>query len=309
MAVVVFQDNAVTPTQAGELWAAAGILDAGDPGHTVGLSGDSVWVPADGAPTAVGFAGQWFDASAVVEAIRVEVSDRRPLVLLYPPGERWKGLAAALSAAFRGEYYSGVTAVQRQGEQWTVELAVYGGLVAATIDGQSTVLSLSPAPGRFAGRPVVRRGVDRVRELPAAASQWGPLPAPAQPALAEARVIVAGGRGLGGAEGFTLLEAVAQRLGGEVGASRAAVDAGWIAGSRQIGQTGATVAPELYLAIGISGASQHLAGMQRARRVVCINPDARAPMAAHADLVVEGDYRSVLTGFLRALAAEQEGEA
>jgi electron transfer flavoprotein alpha subunit len=107
--------------------------------------------------------------------------------------------------------------------------------------------------------------------------------------IEEARIIVSGGRGVGGPDGFGLVEEIATALGGSVGATRAVVDAGWVPFSQQIGQTGKIVKPQLYLALGISGAIQHKVGMQTADTIVAVNRDADAPIAEFADLLVIGD--------------------
>ena len=107
------------------------------------------------------------------------------------------------------------------------------------------------------------------------------------------KIIVAGGRGVGGPDGFRLVEEIAQELGGAVGATRAAVDSGWIPYSQQIGQTGKIVKPELYLALGISGAIQHKVGMRTAGAIVAVNRDPDAPIAEFADLFVVGDLFEV----------------
>ncbi len=126
------------------------------------------------------------------------------------------------------------------------------------------------------------------------------------PDLAEADVIVAGGRGLGGPENFTLVEELAKALGGAVGATRAVVDAGWYPYSTQIGQTGKSVSPKLYVACGISGAIQHKVGMQSSGTIVAINKDPNAPIFDFCDLGVVGDVHQVVPK-LTELVRERRG--
>ncbi len=121
--------------------------------------------------------------------------------------------------------------------------------------------------------------------------------------IEEARIVVAGGRGLGGPEGVRLLEELAAALGGAVAATRAAVDAGWLPYAVQVGQTGKTIRPSVYVAAGISGAIQHRVGVQGAETIVAINRDPDAPLAEDADLYVVGDLFEVIPALVAALRA------
>jgi electron transfer flavoprotein alpha subunit len=127
--------------------------------------------------------------------------------------------------------------------------------------------------------------------------------------LTEAKLIVSGGRGIGGPQGFDMIRNVANALGAEVGSSRACVDAGWIEKDRQVGQTGKTVRPELYLACGISGAIQHVAGMENSEVVISINKNDTAPIFEVSDLGIVGDVKVILPKLAEAITKYKEAKA
>ena len=157
-------------------------------------------------------------------------------------------------------------------------------------------------------------GSAEVEEIPVAIEEWSQKATMLEqaheesegPSIEDADVIVAGGRGLGKPENFSLVEDLAKALGGAVAATRAVVDAGWYPYAAQVGQTGKTVAPKLYIACGVSGAIQHKVGMQNAGTIVAINKDANAPIFEYSDLGVVGDLHQIVPK-LTELVKEKKG--
>jgi electron transfer flavoprotein alpha subunit len=210
-------------------------------------------------------------------------------------------IASRLAHRLRGSAVGDGTRLELHDGMVRVTRQVYGGKAEAVIELKRSPAivwlrsrSFEPAPARAAAGEIVAAALDlkpdtRTQVVERKREDSGTA------RLEDARIIVAGGRGIGGPEPFSQeLQPLAELLGAQMAATRAACDAGWVPATWQVGQTGKKVAPELYLAIAISGASQHLAGISEAKNIVAINTDAEAPIFKHCRLGVVADYRKLV---------------
>jgi len=252
----------------------------------------------------VPFSGERF-VPVAVEAIRA-VEAR---VVLVPRGPDLLEFVPRLAARLDGASVSGVVELRADADDVTAVATAFGGAAHAVYRFRAPgprILALAPAvaeaPERVSGRTLAREAL-AIAELSPRVEVVTPAAPLEGPRLEDAAVVVSGGRGLGAGERYALIRELAAALGGMPGASRAIVDDAWAAPAQQVGLTGKIVTPELYFAIGISGASQHMAGCSNARCIVAVNTDRQAPIFRYAHYGIVDDCLAVLPELIR-LAGE-----
>ena len=247
-----------------------------------------------------------YQADVHVAALAQVVLKAAPQVILLADDSRGRELAPRLAYRLKAGVVTEVTAIHADGPAVLFQRQMYGGRTIATFATEQFPVVASVKPRAM--EPAVEQAGRSGEEVPVAVSLEASLlrtrvmekvgEEVRGVKLENAKVIVSGGRGLKGPEPFRQLEELAQLLKGAVGASRAATDAGWVPASWQVGQTGKTVSPDLYVAVGISGATQHLAGMTSSKTIVAINTDPDAPIFKVAHLGIVGDFKAVLPKFI-----------
>lgn len=231
-------------------------------------------------------------------AMQQAVEQVKPSVVLLGGTSNGRDLAPRLAARLNAGVASDVDRLEMAGGKLRARRPVYSGKAFATVEVSSTPAIATTRPNAF---PVEEAAgaAPEVVELSAGSDSKAKLletkaPEAGEMPLAEASIIVSGGRGLKEAANFSIIRDLAHAIGGAVGASRATVDAGWIDHQHQVGQTGRVVSPNLYIACGISGAIQHLAGMSSSKHIIAINKDPEAPIFRIADLGVVGDLFQIV---------------
>ena len=272
----------------------------GDPIAVVfGTAGDAAGTLADyGAVSVLEVDDPSFSEYLVApkaEALTRIVEAREPAAVLLTSGMDANEIAARLAVRLDTGLITDAGDVTPEGTvqsvfagNWTVQAQVTRGIPVVTVKANSCPPEPAPAAGTRETFPVTVSDAAKGARITATK----PRQASGRPELTEAAIVIAGGRGTGG--DFSAVEALADELGAAVGASRAAVDAGWYPHAYQVGQTGKTVSPQLYLAAGISGAIQHRAGMQTSKAIVAVNKDEEAPIFELTDLGIVGDLHTVL---------------
>lgn len=245
-----------------------------------------------------------YTAHACVCAVQAVINACSPTVVLFPHTLETREWVPRLAARLDTGLVMDCTVLAAEGKELVVTKPVYGGGVLGEFVIRGAPRMATVRAGAYAPRsatpggevvrldvPAPGQGRVTVLEEAAAAAASGPK-------LKDAKIVVAGGRGLGGRDNWHFIDETAAALGAAVGCSRPVADAGWVPASHQVGLSGICVSSDLYIAVGISGAVQHLAGISAARTVVAINVDPAADIFARANYGVVGDYREVLPAFI-----------
>ena len=239
-----------------------------------------------------------YTTEAYTAALTQVVNDVQPSVLLFAGTSNGRDLAPRVAARVNAGVASDVDRLEWLNGKLRARRPVYSGKAFATVEVTSTPAIATTRPNAFPAEEagggaaevvnVSADATDRVKVVETKVPEAGEL------SVAEADIIISGGRGLKEAANFSYIRDLAHAIGGAVGASRATVDAGWIDHQHQVGQTGRVVSPNLYIAAGVSGAIQHLAGMSSSKHIIAINKDPEAPIFRVADLGVVGDLFQIL---------------
>lgn len=305
--VIAEHDNATLNAATLNTVAAAGQL--GSDIHVL-VAGENASAVADQASKVAGVAKVLLadspalaDGLAENEAAQVLAVANGYTHILFPATAAGKNVAPRVAAKLDVAQISDITAVESAD---TFVRPIYAGNAMATVQSADAVKVITVRTTAFdaaaaEGGSAAVENIDAVADSGLSSFVGREVAKSDRPDLAAASVVVSGGRGLGSAENFKLLDQLADKLGAAVGASRAAVDAGYAPNDWQVGQTGKIVAPQLYIAVGISGAIQHLAGMKDSKVIVAINKDAEAPIFGVADYGLEADLFTAVPELIDAL--------
>ena len=248
-------------------------------------------------------------AAAVAAALADLAAEHSPDLILFGLTYTDRDVAGRLSARMGKTILSNATDIWVDGETLKVTNEIFGGttLVDSVFEGDGPYLIIA-RPKSFVAEPsgggspsIEPVALPEVGHAGSAVVKASHAETLEGPKLEEAAIVVAAGRGIGTEEGFGVIEELASKLGAATGATRAIVDAGWVPYSKQVGQTGKTVKPDVYIAAGVSGAMQHLVGMKDSKVIIAVNKDEEAPLFGVSDLGIVGDLHKVLPRLIEAL--------
>ncbi len=309
MTILVIAEHDNSHLKGATLNAIAAASKLGDDVHVL-VAGNGAQAVADQAAKAAGVGKVLLaDGPALAEGLAENVTAQVLSIaqgyshILFPATAAGKNVAPRVAAKLDVAQISDIISVEATD---TFTRPIYAGNAIATVQSADTIKIITVRTTAFDG--VAAEGGSATVESVAVAADSGlssfvgrEVAASDRPELAGAKIVVSGGRGLGSAENFKILDPLADKLGAALGASRAAVDAGYAPNDWQVGQTGKIVAPQLYVAVGISGAIQHLAGMKDSKVIVAINKDAEAPIFGVADYGLVADLFQAVPELVQAL--------